>query len=52
MAPGLPEITTTTQRKRNAMPVGPTRTKAQKANVVHTEMSKSRAKRINKRNGK
>lgn len=40
-SPGLTEIATTTLRNRRAkMPIGPTRTKAQKKNVVHTEMHK------------
>jgi hypothetical protein len=33
-------VTTTRQNRSKAMPVGPTRTKAQKQNVVHTEMKK------------
>ncbi len=38
--PNLTEIATTTLRNRGArkMPIGPTRTKAQKQNVVHQEM--------------
>ena len=36
-APGINEIASTTQRNRR-MPIGPTRTKAQKQNVVHQEM--------------
>jgi Family of unknown function (DUF6496) len=36
-APGINEIASTTQRNRT-MPIGPTRTKAQKQNVVHQEM--------------
>jgi uncharacterized protein DUF6496 len=38
-APGIPEIATTTLRNRT-MPIGPTRTKAQKQKVVHDEMHK------------
>jgi hypothetical protein len=39
--PNFGEIQTTTLRNRSAaMPVGPTRTKAQKQRVVHTEMHK------------
>lgn len=37
--PGLSESVTTTQRNRE-MPVGPTKTKADKAKVVSTEMHK------------
>jgi Family of unknown function (DUF6496) len=39
--PSFGEIVTTTRQNRSkAMPVGPTRTKAQKQNVVRTEMKK------------
>lgn len=40
-SPGFTEIATTTLRHRSkAMPIGPTKTKAQKQAVVHTEMHK------------
>ena len=39
--PVFTEITTTTRQNRSkAMPIGPTRTKAQKQNVVRHEMHK------------
>lgn len=39
--PKFGDIQTTTLRNRNnTMPIGPTRTKAQKQNVVRTEMHK------------
>ena len=39
--PAFSEIVTTTRQNRSKpMPVGPTRTKAQKQKVVHSEMHK------------
>ena len=45
--PNLDEITTTTLRNRSKkMPIGPTRTKAQKQQVVKTEMDKFKAGKL------